>query len=154
MTAADFNPNAPLSGDNYTAFRAYIAKQQGIGQSLFGNFDGTPAAYANLDPADQIALTNAMNAYIRANPAQANAIQRQIAGNPPIQAPEKLTVAEKATQLPGVGDAIDTAYKVNKELNPLAFFDSLAKVKWLIIGGVVIYFVGVPLARAYIAKKG
>lgn len=145
MSNADnFNPTLPLSGDNFTAFRAFIARQEGIGQGVFSSYDGSKLGYQALSGDDQIKLTNAMNAWVKQNPQVASNVQKDLANNAPIQGLEKLTVAEKVAKSEVGSSLIDTADKLN-ELNPLAFFDSLGKIKWAIIiiavgaGGLWIY---------------
>ncbi len=144
MSNADlFDKTAPLSGDNFTYFRAYIAKQNGIGTSIFGDYDGTKEGFSKLSGDEQINLTNAMNAYIKANPQQATANQQSAANHAAIENLIPISTVEKITATDAAGVVIDTAYDLNKKFNPLAYFDSLDKlgktfkiVFWIVaIGG-------------------
>lgn len=152
MNNADlFDPSAslaPINGapnPNYTYFRAWMARNLNIGQSFFGNFDGTLAAYSRLDPDDQIRLNNAMQAWIKANPAVAAANQVKVANAGPVEQLEKLSTAEKIASSEVGSSLIDSADAVNKAVNPFQFIDSAKKLAVVGVVVLVAWFVVRPV---------
>jgi hypothetical protein len=116
------------------ALRAQTGRALGFG----AGFDGTPAAYSLLSVSDQVALTNAMKAAIRSNPADFTPTQVAIAGTPDIGAPESYGLGEIATDF--FGEMGNQAQQINplSSVNRTAFAVVLGAA--LVLGAGAYFF--------------
>lgn len=120
-----------------TELRAATGRALGFGD----DFDGTPAAYSTLSLDSQIALTNAMKAAIRANPAGYSAGAVAIAQTADISPPEAYSLGQK------VADFFGEMEHQAQELNPLSTVNR--KALFTILG-----IVAAVAAGAYFYAKG
>ena len=129
---------------NITTLRAQIGQSLGYGYA-FSTFDGSAAAYAALEADQQVKLTNAMKAYIRANPDDFT---------PFIETPENYSwgdaiadfsgeVANQAQEagkaVAGVGQGTLTLLSMARWLIPAAGLAVVGLIAWK-------YYKGQPLA--------
>lgn len=75
-----------------------IALRAKVGREVLGDpsFDGSAEAYRLLEADKQIAITNAMKAFVRDNPEGFSENQKKLADSPDIQKTEKFGIAEAA----------------------------------------------------------
>lgn len=90
--------------------RRKIGQEMGLGSFLFP-FDGSPSAYRDLAPADQITLTNRMNAYVRAHPDEFTPIVQGLAQKPDIEQPTEYGLGAMASDF--VGEMANQAEAIN-----------------------------------------
>lgn len=140
--------------------RTKIIADQGY-TSIFG----TPKVYADLDAKEQVAVTNAMEAFIVSNPDQftsdqvATAAKAQQGGG--IDIPTDYTVTDATSDF--VNEAANQAVDLNNKLNPFSEANragTAATVKgyastlvYVAIAGAVVYFVGPVLIGSFLKNK-
>jgi hypothetical protein len=125
--------------------RKSLGQSLGFG-SIFGAFDGSPGAYADLSPEDQVRLTNAMTEFIRQNPSEftpsqvRTAQQAGVIENPvDYSAGSALSdfMSEAASQASGINDAVNPFSEANRN-----------KLLWLGVAGVAVYVLAPVIIKA------
>ena len=138
---------------NITTLRAQIGQSLGYGYA-FSTFDGSAAAYAALEADQQVKLTNAMKAYIRANPDDFTPIQQGIAQTPFIETPENYSWGDAIADFSG--EVANQAQEAGKAVTCVGqgTLTLLSMARWLIpaaglaVVGLIAwkYYKGQPLA--------
>jgi hypothetical protein len=129
-----------------TALRA----QEGKRITGDASFDGTPTAYANATADQRIQITNAMKAYIRANPSEFDASQVQVANTADITLSENYTAGQMVSDF--TEEMGNQAVELNNAVNPF----SEANRKWILWAAVLIaaaYLILPQLMRARAESK-
>lgn len=133
-----------MTPEQFRALRSRIGTELGFG-GLFAPFDGSPAGYEALDPADRIRLTNALADYIRTHPAAFDPVQIAVAARVDIAPPETYGAADAFGDF--FGEVGAQASDLNQTLNPFS-----ARNRGWVLGvvavGVILYFAGPAIVAA------
>lgn len=124
-----------------TELRAQIGKEV-TGKS---DFDGSPLAFQNATPDEQITIGNKMKAYIREHPSDFTDQQKVVAATPDISLTESYTVANAVSDFGG--EFANQAIKAGEDiasvgkgvLNTFKLGSWLIPTAAVVVLGIVIY---------------
>jgi uncharacterized membrane protein len=125
-----------------------------LGKEITGDssFDGSPSAYAGASADDQVKITNAMKAYIRANPAGFSPTAQSVALTPDISPIEHYTVGQAVADF---GDEFaNQAIKAGEDIASVGkgVLNTFKLGSWLIPTAAVVVL-GIAVYGFYLKQK-
>jgi 2',3'-cyclic-nucleotide 2'-phosphodiesterase (5'-nucleotidase family) len=147
----------PITAENFRRLKKKLADQMGWEREyqgganaveFYSSFNPFGASIADVQAQRNIDMTNALILYARAHPGSL----------PRYENLSDYPNPEKYSYLDMTGDFVTTAaekaVEISEAVNPFQSLGFLKSLKWVALGGLVLYFVAPKLVAGLLASKG